>query len=63
MTIFLPRKITVSKDWLTSYGTKVVLFFFIPKNILYFRTEQNAHVKWGWGGGDGRDSFFHCIFL
>ena len=27
----------------------MVLFFFIPKNKLYFRTEQNAHVKWGWG--------------
>ena len=20
-------------------------------SILYFRTEQNAHVKWGWRGG------------
>ena len=29
----------------------MVLLFFIPKNILYFRTEQNAHVKWGWGWG------------
>ena len=28
-------------------------YFFIPKNILYFRTEQNVHVKWGGGGGGG----------
>ena len=35
-------------------------YFFIPKNILYFRTEQNAHVKWG---GGGRDTFYHCIIL
>ena len=51
---YLPREITVSKDWLTSYGTKMVKFYyyvFIPKNILYFRTEQNVHVKWGGGGG------------
>ena len=27
----------------------MVLFFFIPKNILYFRTEQNARVEWEWG--------------
>ena len=32
---------------------KFYQFIFIPKNILYFRTEQNAHVKWGGGRGVG----------
>ena len=44
-------------------------FFFTPKNILYFRTEHNAHVKWAWvvggggGGGGGRDSFYHIVIF
>ena len=28
--------------------------FFIQKNIIYFRTEQNGQGKWA-GGGEGRE--------
>ena len=38
-------------------------FFFIPKNILYFRTEQNVHVKWRWGGGGGVVGIVFIIVL
>ena len=44
-----PKEITVSKDWPTWHGTKVVIFF-IQKNIF---SEQNRQGKWAGGRGGG----------